>query len=538
MTPAELYLAAALASVLLGAVFFRYPRGRSPEDRLLASCLPPLVFLAVSTCAIWAASSGVQQATWHNARLLPSIALLKGMNPYSSLEHGSVQTAVYPPVWVLAFLPVGAAKSPGRVIFLGYIVAQAWAMVPALVFLWRSSRSVRLTGIGFAWFVYGLNFTGPLTTVFTPHADAPALGFALTAVLLLQEALRAEGRKEAWLLFLATLAGWCAVGSKQVMAPVFVAMALVVLWARGWRAVFRLCGLAAVSGLLVGLVCFSLFPFGDVLFNTVKLMARCPWHGTLPWNLVGVFFELFNTSLPLLLFLTVGWGAWHASRVEAAAVSGGRRAEDWQVALLAALFFLPMSVLGRVKVGGSPNTLSPTVYFLLAAGCLLVPAVMTRLESGPARHQAIRTFKLVLVLVSLALSLRWFWWGFDYVRTRKLSTRNNAAHIAFNYLKKHGPGAYFTGLPLSHLMAEGVLYNFGSAVYDREVLARYPLSREQRTRYLPANPTMVCGNVPMWGAEHVESTYFPEYTERIEVPELPGFRCLARPASTPLQEKK
>lgn len=534
MTPADWYLAAALISVFLGAGAFRFPRGGVREDRLLTVCLPPLVFLAASTCVIWAASSGVQQATWHNARLLPSLAILKGLNPYSSLKHGSVQTSVYPPVWVLAFLPVGTAKSPGRVIFLGYIVAQCYAMLPALAFFWRSSRNIKITVICFTWFVYALNFTGPLNAGFVPHADAPALGFALAAILLLQAALRSGGgRRESWLHFLSTVAGWCAVGSKQVVAPIFVVMTLVILRAGGWRAVVRFCGWAAASGLLVALVCFSIFPIGDVYFNTIQLMARCPWNGTLPWNLVTVFFELFDASLPVLLFLAAGYGTWYALRGEASAQPHARYAEDWQVAGLAALLFLPTSVLGRVKVGGSPNTLSPTIYFLLAAACLLVPAILARLDSSAAQRQSMKAFKLVLVLVSLTLSMQWFWWGFDYVRTRKLSTRNNAAHIAYNYLKNNGPGAYFTGLPLSHLMAEGKLYNFGSAVYDREVLARFPLSEEQKTRYFPANPTMVCGNVPMWGAEYVESKYFPKYTKKIDVPELPGFRCMTKPSSPP-----
>lgn len=67
------------------------------------------------------------------------------------------------------------------------------------------------------------------------------------------------------------------------------------------------------------------------------------------------------------------------------------------------------------------------------------------------------------------------------------------------------------------------------SLYDRESLARLPLSSAQRRNHLPADPSIVCWDPPMWGDDWVREHYFTAYTRTVEVPRLAGkWNCFAR----------
>ncbi len=535
MPVATWHLAAVALSLCAGACVFWFLRKPALEERLLAALLPLLVYLIAATAAAAIGSAGLDVA-WSNARLVPSVAFAKGMSVYSTLEHGPIQTSVYPPAWVIAYLPAAFASSPTAVIVLGHCLAHAYALLPAVAFFWLVSRNVSVTVLAAAVFEFFLYRTGPLQSSYIPHADAPALGFGLTSVLLLCVALRkSPGRARSWMIFLATGMAWLTSWTKQVMVPVLPAMALWVLIAEGFQPLLRFCGWAAASGLIVALSLLAVFPAEGVVFNTILLMKRCPWVGEVPWNLLGVLNELTRESLPLLLLLVVGASVMGALRGRASSPGIRDRSRDaWLIASLVALFLVPTSVLGRVKVGGWPNTLSPTIYSLLSAVCLLIPIVYRTASDGPAGRPLVAHVRRFLVLVALVVGFSWSLALFSDLRDRQFSVRNNAAQQAFDYLKRRDPNVYFPVLPLSHLMAQDVLYNYSSSIYDREVLARIPMSKEQAERYFPANPSLVCWTTAQaWGTKYVEERYFARYSVPVPVPELPSFRCLGPVPAAP-----
>jgi hypothetical protein len=176
--------------------------------------------------------------------------------------------------------------------------------------------------------------------------------------------------------------------------------------------------------------------------------------------------------------------------------------------------------MGRVKIGGFINTFSPTTYFLLAAGVLAVIGIPERLKdrSDTVNFQ----FSLgLLALCSLVLALG----GAARIPllAADFSPREHPSQQAYDFLTRENSRAYFPMHPLAHFLADGSLYHFGAALYDREVLARVPLSARQRTSHFPVNPSSVCWEL---GEEWVRGRYFTEYTRQIEVRSLePAWEC-------------
>jgi hypothetical protein len=177
--------------------------------------------------------------------------------------------------------------------------------------------------------------------------------------------------------------------------------------------------------------------------------------------------------------------------------------------------------MGRVKIGGFLNTFSPTTYFLLAAGILAAMKIPQRFKEKSDDHQAslglVALFSLVLALGGAA---RIPFLASDFLPDEHRSQR------AYDFLVREEPEAFFPMHPLAHLLADGSLYHYGAALYDQEVLARLPLSPEQRRSHFPANPTRVC-----WerGEDWVRGRDFTEYRRHIEVPALgPAWECYTR----------
>lgn len=520
---AKWHLAFVALCLVSGAGLFRLKRDEDLEDRLLAACMPLLIYLIAVASVTWVVSASFRDNPWDNGRLLPSVAFLRGLDPYSSLEHGSIQTSVYPPGWVFAFLPAGFSGTPFGALTIGYCLAQAYTLIPSVLLFWRSSRSFRTTIVTFALFFLLLIRIVPLQTCFVPHADAPALGFALISLLLLHASLQDDSRRvRSWLPFFTTGAAWLSVWSKQVMVPLLPAMALLVLVLGGFRPLLRFLGWSALSGGIVAAVSLAAFPAQEVYFNTILLMSRCPWENKLPWNLVYVFYLLQSEVLYLLLFLAIGYVFLSSL---GSRTPRDRLREDWVIMGVASMALVPTSLLGRVKVGGNVNTLSPTLFFLLLAVCLLIPAIFSRLNSATTKPGGLRHYKRFLILAALVIGSYWSLDLFHYIKGFGSSFQRTTIRQAYDYLRKKDPGVYFPSMPLTHLMAQGVLYNFSFAIHDRELLAQLPLSQEQKTKYFPEKPRMICWNQSDWGNQYVQSTYFPEYTNKVKIPELSLFRC-------------
>ena len=102
----------------------------------------------------------------------------------------------------------------------------------------------------------------------------------------------------------------------------------------------------------------------------------------------------------------------------------------------------------------------------------------------------------------------------------------NKNQVAFDRLRRGVEGIYVPDHPLAHVMAEGRLYHFARAIYDREVLAGFPVNDQQFYRYVPDSLSMLCAAHPFdakanWLRERRLADSPEETTlERTEV-----FRC-------------
>jgi hypothetical protein len=405
-----------------------------------------------------------------------------------------------------------------------------FSFLPVALLLVNASPGIGLAILGStSFFLVSMLLSSLSYSLFLPHADAPSLGYAMLAcVLTLHRGVPTTRR----IAFVALLA-WFSVLSKQVMVPILVALPLWFLIVHGRREAIRLVGWLGVTGACVMALMIALFRPEGVLFNCLIIPARTPWKLAETPRIIAVLSvaaELVVHSIPLAILLTVGAVLTVVVRYRPPASLTGLRPflveNPWTLPALVALTMVPISVLGRVKVGGDFNTFSPTEYFLLAAGILSVIGVSQGLRDH-GDHVNYQTSSGLMALCSLLLAIG----GVSQIPRLAGGTpfREHRSQVAYSFLTREDSRAYFPMHPLAHVLADGSLYHFGTSLYDREVLARLPLSAEQRKGHFPVNPTIVCWDPDYWGEAWLKTSYFTEYSQRVDVPSLgPVWKCYAR----------
>jgi hypothetical protein len=432
-------------------------------------------------------------------------------------------------MWIASYLPVAVGRTPAETLRLGLSVTLLFAFLPVVVFLASASPNLKLALLGSTSFLLVSKSMDSLSySLFRPHADAPSLGYAMLACWL---AVRPGALTLRRVVCVALLA-WFSVLSKQVMFPILMALPLWFLLAHGRREGLRLVGWLSVTGGSVIGVAMLLFGLEGVLFNTVIIPSRVGWQlgdYSRIEALWGVTAELVAHSIPVVTLFTVG--AVLSVVVRPPSMTSFARLRpfladnSWVLPALVALTMVPVSVLGRVKIGGAINTFSPTEYFLLAAGILAMIGVPHRLKDhvGQVHHQASLG---LIALCALVLASG----GAQHTQksANELPVREHKSQQAYDYLTREDSRAYFPMHPLAHLLANGSLFHLAMALYDRENLARLPLSDEQRYAHLPVNPSVVCWD-PAHGGEYIRANYFREYAHAAEIDSLgPGWHCYTR----------
>jgi hypothetical protein len=136
------------------------------------------------------------------------------------------------------------------------------------------------------------------------------------------------------------------------------------------------------------------------------------------------------------------------------------RSNRWTFPAMVALVCLPTALLGRMKQGGSPNTLAPTIGFLWIA-MLAAYAAAGRRRPGVRRTLTGVALGAALVLaVRLAPRLD----GLpELLRAPALPT------IAFNVARQAPGTTYFPHRPTIGLLADGRAYHFSSAIEYRNL---------------------------------------------------------------------
>ncbi|MEE4266346.1 MAG: hypothetical protein V2I56_26900 [Desulfobacteraceae bacterium] len=433
-------------------------------------------------------------------------------------------TTMYPPVWALSYIPAAWGNSPAEVFLVGRLLTACFAFIPVLLLLVKRSAVAPLGLLGFGLFVFVSDRIPPLAySAFRPHADAPSLGLGLLACVFVLSSQRRHF--EGWLLpVCATLCAWLAVGAKQTMLPLIVAILAWVLMVGGVRPLIRYAVAAMATGLFVGGLGVVFFPPDALLLNLMTIPSRFPLLGRFPFNTARVTHELLESCWPLLVVAAAGISFRYILRREN--WRDWLKTSAWPLMLLVAFFHLPISYLGRLKLGGWPNNLSPTVYFLALGAVLILvePERLKLLHCGALAERVRASAKAFAIAGGLILGL---YWSLDLLTlVNREAIPVNRSQLAFEYLKAGGD-AYFPSRPLAHVLAQGKAFNFAPTVYDWEVIAGVALGDEQKKHFFPQSPSMVCWERNVWGGWYVRKQYFPTYGKEVPIDRLPSFTCYA-----------
>jgi hypothetical protein len=179
---------------------------------------------------------------------------------------------------------------------------------------------------------------------------------------------------------------------------------------------------------------------------------------------------------------------------------------------------VPTSILGKLKLGGADNTLSPTVYFL-AAACAIGLMEYVAFPSHFLHMRTQKLFKLLFIFLVTSLTFG----NIPRFRDKTFALQdlpNNYQEMAYRYAKKYPGETYFPEASLATLLAEGKLYHFQFGVTDREDMGT-PVSREHFRRYIPTNIRLVAFSRN--DQCQCIMKYLPEFSKRVDIEELPGW---------------
>ncbi len=510
------FVAAAAASAV------QYRRGRRQETslRLVQTALPLVIYVLAASFF-----SSLYQApyfVWNGARLAPAVAWVRGHPLYSTADAGSVQTTMYPPFAAIAYAPAAVFPEPTSAVVAGSLLAHLYYFLPVLYLCLARSRDRRLGLLLFSLFTtLTLGFRGLQGSASFIHADAPALGLGLASCLVLSRAESSQRMR----FGICGLLAWLSVWSKQPLLPLVGVLPLWVLLCEGRRPVLRFTLWLVSVGAAAAAVFLVLFPLDGLLFNTVVVPRDVPWVGRFPSNLAYAFLELQAYLLPVTLIL-VGCVILLLRDDPVSKLSAWLARNDWVLPLAAALILLPVSVLGRVKIGGALNNFSYTLYFAVAAVLMIVLRLL-QLWDGHKESARRSACVLFVALSSIVVAV----YGFQRIIGAKLhllSAERNENRQAYEYLVRHRDRpAYFPGQPLAHLLAGDALPHFSLAVYDRDTLTPYPLRPPQIRARVPANLSRICiGQDFRKESEHLVHSHFPDFGKPLD--EGGPFTCIGR----------
>lgn len=427
-----------------------------PVARALWATLLAAAFIA----AIGHVAVGVGQAPaneWNDGRLSPSAALAHGQPLYTPVESGTMLGNVYGPVTAFFYLPaVIGANSPATAIRLALILSLLSLVVVSVV--WLRSIGAAFGDVVWAlsaWVLYAQISDTLWPTLFTVHADVPAIALGLAACGVL--AARTEHRPSPMRLGLAAVLFAAAVGSKQPMllAPLAAACWLRITCDKRTAARFLLAVAVAAIGLLA--ITSQFVSLRDMVWNAVWVPSQHPWRGAGGWSaLLQSVRDLAPRSAPAAALLTVGIVA----RGDLAARWSGMRSAPWLLPLLVACANVPLSLVGRAKIGGSMNTLTFATTFLMFAALIAIAAP----PRTAVRRPYLRMAQAASALLFLALA------GAPFALEDGRRAWADVARVerGFTFARDHPGEVYFPFHPMIGFFADGEAYHFSDAIYARE----------------------------------------------------------------------
>jgi len=362
-------------------------------------------------------------------------------------------------------------------------------------------------------------------------ADAPALAFAgLACASLWHRGAGLSTRQVGAAALFAVLSVW----SKQIAAPIVVALPFYVALRDGRESARRLALWILGTGLVVSAGFLSWFGFDGLFFNMFQMPAGHPWKST---EIGGTRLDDLVRSLGRLASNASLSGAvvvalCAATRRRGMATREWFREQPWTLLVCVALFMVPMAAVGGAKIGGEHNVYAMSTWFLTGAALL---GLIQLAGSDQPRIRNVAQLAMVLVLgVGTGVEVG------SPVRRAALQTslgklrdwRNNPQEQATAFARAHPDEAHFLGNPLIGLYSDRKLYSDLFGRYDRELAGFVPdpgLMRDHapsRLRYV-----VVRRDFP-WFIKPSKFPGYEEFTQLDKVPELPYHFVWERPAKS------
>jgi hypothetical protein len=531
-------LAIALACLAVGAVMLWHRRRTAslPQRLLLALLLPGAIVTAAVACDHVATAPG---QVWNDIRLAPAAALLRGYELYYLPGDGPMLGHIYGPVAPLLYLPAAMLPTPSAAIRAGSALTLAVCLLPVILYaLVYRAAGLHLAGAAvlvFALFSFQSDVLHSLA--FGIHVDTSAAAFAALACLPLVDAERR--RHPSWLL-LSAVAVLLSVGSKQVALPVAAAIPTYLWLADGRDVAVRFVRLLALCVIAVLAILAGAVDLRAMAYQILVVPAGHPWRMD---DVVRAFVQTLRDFVPRV--------ALPGAVVVAAAAAGVWQIRDWTglrrwmrdnpwVALvIVAVLSAPMSILGRMKLGGAYATLSFSVYPLALAA---VVAVLHAAATAPdqERQRPRRVAAVMFLIMLAAATLR----AAPLLRPRAEVTADARADpeaSGFAFVRAHPNQVYAPLNPLLSLMGDGSAYHLLlptiSEQYFGHVAAGNPAASAADdaafAEYLPADLRYVLYPVeegssvtpiPAPSPQRHLDRYLREFT--VVVPVAPGWAAL------------
>lgn len=446
-------------------------------------------------------------------RLAPSAAWLHGYSVYYPPEQGPALSTIYGPTTVWTYMP--AAKflnTPSNAVRAGVAINLLMYLLPGILLLWvtsRMSQSANWMECALVFFVL-TTFNDTLNTASEIlHADAPALGWGAVSCVMLFLCVH-TGRR--WYLVAAGVAVALSILAKQVMLPVLPLLGVYVLIVCGWR----LFGLYAVSAIgftlaLLEIAAASMGGWPALIYNILYIPTHQPFRRE---QVIPAVMLLANESAAFLIaaLAAVTLHLMNSRKWSAKELLGRNPS---LLLLGAGLALCTTSILGKIKVVGSINTLCPAVYFFLLAAVvelqrIRVPAIDSR-RVASMRQAVVTVILVVFVAVQFPIALYNF----------TVPAQQDEMALVYEFSRKHAGEIYFPQFPLSVLLGENHLYHFAWGLSDRAEAGK-PVSGAYFHRHIPPHATVAAMADWVWSDEIFK--YLGKEVERPDLSGLPGFK--------------
>lgn len=496
--------------------------------------LEALVVLSLALATASAMKWGQLQSNhvWSSVRAAMPVAMTRGIPPYFPPGQGPLWASIYPPLGYVLYLPIALGRTPQQVIYIGQWLGLAFLYLPLCWAMWRSSAGIEVNpGNARRWagILAGVAISLAASTTlpalfnatFTIHVDPPAVGLALAACVLVWKSGDNPPGLGALIFSAGLVAG--SVYCKQTMLPVAAAISVWLAVKFPFRSAITWSTAFLVFAALGAGLCLLLLSTPGLINNCFTVPAAQGWRDESASPLLFAAGEMIRSLNPLPAISVALVGVAVALQPRA---SGFRRSftEPSALLLLVGLAEIPAGLAGFAKVGGHNNNFFYTGYFLMA--CVTVLIARWLAHSGVGEVLPWRKWLVagtLLWAISLSLSRLE-----EASRLADVPDQQDQAYVAI----LRNPGRiYFPWHPLSHLMAENRLTHQSFGISDR-VFAKQEVSDKWLLDYLPPKMEVIAWSTPPSTSDFVYQRFKAEFTQRVEVPELPGWFCLSRPIPT------